>query len=68
MLAEMDTQHPPIISSFVLRFVVDPNTGAYRGEIRHVQTSQEMHFDTWQEAVEFIQRFVALETPPDAGV
>ncbi len=67
MLAEMDTPlRPPIISSFVLRFVVDPDTGSYRGEIRHVQTNQEMHFDTWQEAVEFIQRFVPLETTPNA--
>lgn len=63
MLKMMDTGLSPIISSFVIRFVVQPETGAYRGEIRHVQSSEEMHFDTWQEAVQFIQRYVALDGP-----
>lgn len=57
----MDSPTPPFISSFVIRFVVDPSLDAYRGEIRHVQTSEEIHFDAWQEAVEFIRRYVPLE-------
>lgn len=65
----MDTPHPPFISSFILRFVmvvepgrdIEPGVNAYRGEIRHIQTSQEIRFDAWPEAVEFIRRFVPLE-------
>jgi len=65
MLVAMDSPLPPTISSFVIRFVVDPGTSTYRGEIRHIQTSEEIHFDTWQEAVGFIQRYVSLETRDD---
>jgi hypothetical protein len=57
----MDAPTLPSISSFVIRFVVDPGLDTYRGEIRHVQTSEEIHFDAWQEAVEFIRRYVPLE-------
>ncbi len=57
----MDALTSPIISSFVIRFVLDPGTEVYRGEIRHVQTNEEIHFDAWQDAVAFIQRYVPLE-------
>jgi len=63
----MDAPTPPSISSFVIRFVVDPGLGTYRGEIRHIQTSQEIHFDAWQDVVDFIRRYVPLEreeSPP----
>lgn len=67
MLVAMDTPTPPTISSFVIRFVTDPGTGSYRGEIRHIQTNDEIHFDTWQDAVAFIQRYVPLEEQDDSG-
>lgn len=59
----MDTPTPPTISSFVIRFVLDPGLETYRGEIRHIQTSEEIHFDHWEAAVAFIQRYIPLETP-----
>ncbi|PWH13355.1 MAG: hypothetical protein DDG60_10360 [Anaerolineae bacterium] len=64
----MDTPNPPSIASFVIRFVIEPGASAYRGEIRHVQTGEEIRFDAWPEAVEFIRRFVPLEAeePPCA--
>ncbi len=58
----MDSPTPPTISSFVIRFVTDPVSDAYRGEIRHIQTREEIHFHAWEEAVEFIRRYVPLET------
>jgi hypothetical protein len=63
----MDSPMPPTISSFVIRFVVDANSDAYRGEIRHVQTREEIHFDHWEDAVAFIQRYVPLKTHPSDG-
>ena len=67
----MDAEHPPIITSFVIRFVVqgagvDPGPDAtdnppYRGVIRHVQSDQTINFSAWGDAVEFIRRFVPLE-------
>jgi hypothetical protein len=67
MLVAMDTPTPPTISSFVIRFVTDPGTGSYRGEIRHIQTNDEIHFDDWQDAVAFIQRYVPLEEQDDSS-
>ena len=58
----MDSPTPLTISSFVIRFVIDPGENAYRGEIRHIQTREEIHFHAWDEAVEFIRRYVPLET------
>jgi hypothetical protein len=62
----MDSHLPPNISSFVIRFVVDSAAGEqshqpYRGAIRHIQTAEEMNFSSWEEAVNFIRRFVPLE-------
>ncbi len=57
----MDAPTFPTISSFVIRFVVESTPGAYRGEIRHVQTNEEIHFNAWPDAVAFIQRYVPLE-------
>ncbi len=58
---------PPTISSFVIRFVVedtsdeDGTRSAYRGAIRHVQSAEVLNFNDWQEAQEFIRRFVPIE-------
>ena len=64
----MDSQ-PPLISSFVIRFVLnevretveETSQHPYRGSIRHIQSDEEMNFHLWEEAVEFIGRYVPLE-------
>jgi Mn-containing catalase len=61
----MDSQTPPTISSFVIRFVLDSTSDSYRGEIRHIQTREEIHFNAWEEAVEFIRRYVPIEVESD---
>jgi hypothetical protein len=71
----MGDQHPPTITSFVIRFVLEEAVreaaaGAesaqaltpYRGSIRHVQSDETLNFSMWQEAVEFIRRYVPLES------
>ena len=62
----MDSNQSPGITSFVIRFIhtksMDqsrPND--YRGNIRHIQTNQEINFTHWTEAVSFIQKYVNLE-------
>ncbi len=66
----MDSHLPPNISSFIIRFVVEPASvndgqqGSYRGAIRHIQSETEMNFNAWEDAVEFIRRFVPLEVKP----
>jgi hypothetical protein len=62
MLMVMDTPTAPLISSFVIRFVMDSGSSHFRGEIRHIQTREEIHFSAWEEVTEFIQRYVPLET------
>ena len=70
ILNHMTTQPPPTISSFVIRFVVEgpAETEAapapYHGSIRHVQSDEMLNFSIWQDAVEFIQRYVLLEIAP----
>jgi hypothetical protein len=67
MLRMMIALVPPSISSFVIRFVVDPAENAhpaarsYHGSIRHIQSDEEMNFSSWNEVVAFIRRFVPLE-------
>jgi hypothetical protein len=65
----MESNTPPSITSFVIRFVIDKSSRAdneaqpcYRGAIRHIQTDEELNFNTWKDAVAFIQRYVVLET------
>ena len=68
----MDTQSP-LISSFVIRFVMNEaqetvdelGQPPYRGTIRHIQSDEEMHFSLWDDAVEFIRRYVPLEHRPN---
>ena len=59
----------PTIYSFIIRFVVEDASlpeGAqptYHGAIRHIQSAEELNFNEWQEAVEFMRRFVPIENP-----
>jgi hypothetical protein len=72
----MDSQSP-FISSFVIRFVMneapeDPEAAgqpSYRGSIRHIQSEEELHFHAWEDAVEFIRRYVPIqaENGPDGS-
>jgi hypothetical protein len=63
----MSTQPPPTISSFVIRFVVNEPAAVerelptYHGAIRHVQSDETLNFSLWQDAVEFMKRYVPLE-------
>jgi hypothetical protein len=70
MLSAMDSQ-PPVISSFVIRFILnemrdEPTLPSYRGSIRHIQSDEELNFHLWVDAVEFIRRFVPVETEKDS--
>ncbi|MFH2038968.1 MAG: hypothetical protein ABIJ65_05980 [Chloroflexota bacterium] len=63
----MDHYIPPSISSFVIRFVVDSfsngdSRSSYRGAIRHIQSDEELSFNSWEDAVKFIRQYVPLET------
>ena len=55
-------EQSPTITSFVVRFVHSgpPEKTTYRGSILNVQTNEEHAFLHWDEAVEFIRRFVSL--------
>jgi len=63
----MNPDAAPQIYSFIIRFVVEdaPHVEgaqpAYHGAIRHIQTAEELNFNEWGEAVEFIRRFVPIE-------
>jgi len=64
----MDQTSQPDITSFVLRFIHEPDTNttpAYRGSIRHVQTDDELSFTDWQDAVNFIRKFIPINTQPE---
>ncbi len=65
----MEPVETPTVTSFVIRFVQDPSSAdrehpALRGTIHHVQTNQEIPFTHWEDAVEFIQRFVPILIKP----
>lgn len=63
----MESTSSPAIMSFVIRFVVDETAQSkesqpcYRGAIRHIQSDEEINFSAWDDAVEFIRRYVPLE-------
>ncbi len=63
----MEANTFPTIESFIIRFVLDERTLAenkqpsYRGEVRHIQSDEEIAFQTWEDVVEFLQRYVPLE-------
>ncbi len=56
------------ITSFVVRFIQSgpPESTTFRGSILNVQTNEEVSFRHWEEAVEFIRRYVHL-TPENGG-
>jgi len=57
----------PLISSFIIRFVVDNSTDSkqnsplFHGTIRHIQTDEEVNFVHWGDVEKFIQLFVPLD-------
>ena len=60
----MDAMPPPLISSFIIRFVMEETSAekfAYHGTIRHIQNAEEINFNEWREAMEFMHRFVQLD-------
>lgn len=69
----MESDTSPSIASFVIRFVVaeippaEKEQPAYRGMIRHIQSDEEMSFHVWDDAVEFIRRYVPLEVETNSG-
>ncbi len=71
MVVEMKPDITPAIHSFIIRFVVEDapaETGKhtlYHGAIRHIQNAEEVNFNEWSEAVEFMRRFVPLEDKPN---
>ena len=60
ILCQMEAITPPLISSFIIRFVME-ETPAYHGIIRHIQSAEEINFNEWKEAFEFMCRFVPLD-------
>ncbi len=50
------------VTSFVVRFTQEPEVSpaAWRGLIRHVQTSEETYFTQIEDALQFIAKFVEL--------
>ncbi len=67
----MDTPTLPLISSFIIRFVMEELSAekpAYHGTIRHIQSAEEINFNEWREATEFMHRFVQLDElqPPSS--
>lgn len=63
----MKSDFAPTIYSFIIRFVVEDASPledappAYHGAIRHIQSAEEMNFNEWHEAVDFMRRFVPIE-------
>jgi hypothetical protein len=58
------------IYSFIIRFVVDQapseqGNAAYHGAIRHIQSAEELSFTEWSDAVEFMRRFVPIQSLND---
>lgn len=57
----------PTIYSFIIRFVVEEpgpepdSPPTYHGEIRHIQSAEELKFNDWKEAVIFMRRFVPVD-------
>ncbi len=63
----MEANTFPSIESFIIRFVLDERALAenkqprYRGEVRHIQSDEEILFQAWEDVVEFVKRYVPLE-------
>lgn len=69
---QMDANTLPTIESFIIRFVLDERPLAentrprFRGEVRHIQSNEEMVFQSWEEVIKFLQRYVPLEIKSEA--
>ena len=70
ILAAMRPNDYPLIMSFVIRLVLESPPSSegkepcYRGTIRHIQSNEDINFNTFDEAIKFIQRYMPLETKP----
>lgn len=66
----MEPDDYPLIMSFVIRLVLESppstegNKPSYRGTIRHIQSNEDINFNTFDDAIKFIQRYVPLEIKP----
>jgi hypothetical protein len=66
----MEPDDYPLILSFVIRLVLESppsaegNKPCYRGTIRHIQSNEDINFNTFGDAIKFIQRYMPLETKP----
>ena len=61
----MEKEPPPNITSFIIRFIhpdpaVQPGAREFRGAIRHIQTDEEISFTRWEDALEFMKRYVPI--------
>ena len=62
----------PAIESFIIRFVLDETSLAentqprYHGKICHIQSDDELVFHAWEDVVEFLERYVPLETKSES--
>lgn len=61
----MATNPPPTITSFIIRFIHPdlssrPGEQEFRGAIRHIQTDEEISFTRWEDALEFMKRYVPI--------
>jgi hypothetical protein len=63
----MESDNYPLFMSFMIRFVLespsshDGEKPHYRGTIRHIQSNEDLNFNTFDDAIKFIQRFMPLE-------
>ena len=63
----MPNESPPLISSFVIRFVIEPQANpseatSWRGSVRHVQSEDELTFTQWETALDFMRQFLPQNT------
>jgi hypothetical protein len=72
----MEKPASPHIDSFVIRFVLleagaerssSNLSPAYRGSITHVQSDEELVFNRWEDAVDFIQRYIPIGLKGESG-
>ena len=66
-MTAMGTDTYPLIKSFVIRFVVEGPSSKevdrshFRGTIRHIQSNEEIKFNTLDDVIKFIQCYVPLD-------
>jgi len=47
---------------------VDAPSHPFRGSISHTQSDEEMNFPAWEDAVEFIRRYIQLESKTGSDI